>query len=66
MAISTAATKGSKPGVPIGLGITNPRLLRKKLSKIETLCRGLGSAPSTARYQNSIWNSNGKLRTSST
>ena len=46
--------------------LPNPRLLRKKLSKIETLCRGLGSAASTARYQNSIWNSSGKLRTSST
>ena len=50
----------------IGFGITRPRLERKKASNSEMLCRGLGSAPSTARYQNRIWNKSGRLRISST
>ncbi len=46
--------------------MTSPRLLRKKLPNSEMLCRGFGSAPSTARYQNRIWNSTGTLRIAST
>ena len=35
-------------------------------SPIAMLWRGPGSVPSTARYQNRIWNSSGRLRISST
>ena len=31
--MTIASTKGSKPGLPIGFGITKPRLERKKLPK---------------------------------
>ena len=32
------------------------------MSNTDTLCRGDGSVASTARYQNRIWNSSGRLR----
>ena len=58
--------QNTRLGFDIGAGTTNPRLLRKIASNSEMLCRGLGSAARTARYQNSIWKSSGRLRINST
>ena len=49
-----------------GAGRMIPRLLRKTSPKSETLWRGPGSVPRTARYQNRIWNRSGRLRINST
>jgi hypothetical protein len=66
MPITTAAINTPNGGCGTISGTISPRLLRKTAPNSEMLWRGLGSVASTARYQNRIWNSSGRLRISST
>ena len=57
-----AAVTSQKSSSSTGSGKYMPRLLRKKPSPSERLCRGPGSGRSTAKYQKKICSNRGMLR----